>query len=272
MALTAAAALTQCVASGQARRIQNRHRSSLSHPWHPQAGGERFGPLAFMVPKRNSFPACSSPVAHSRELSFASMKRTSRFVDGQVDDWAGRVRRRWGGGAASSKHGTVCSVCLDPLGVVEAVFCQTPNQNIQIKMVHDQAPGGPQRYRNLLHAVRPRRARGCVRWKLHSGGSPVGMILLATAAASLLRRDFVSLGPSAGQVSLSATARPLWRIAFEQLHSQTARAQGCLFEWARAHLIPQMQSHPSRWGAFRASTALWGAFSAAWRLQCSREP
>ena len=43
---------------------------------------------------------------------------------------------------------------LSMQGVVEAVLCQTPNQNIQIKMVHDQAPGGPQRYRHLIHAVR----------------------------------------------------------------------------------------------------------------------
>ena len=38
-------------------------------------------------------------------------------------------------------------------GALEAALVQTPNQAIQVKMVHDQSPQGPQRYRSLLHAV-----------------------------------------------------------------------------------------------------------------------
>ena len=39
-------------------------------------------------------------------------------------------------------------------GLVEGVACNTPNQAIQVKMVHDQSPRGPQRYRGFVHAVR----------------------------------------------------------------------------------------------------------------------
>ena len=38
-------------------------------------------------------------------------------------------------------------------GSVEAVLCQTPNQVIAIKMIHDASPRGPRRYKGLLHAV-----------------------------------------------------------------------------------------------------------------------
>ena len=38
-------------------------------------------------------------------------------------------------------------------GIVEAALCQTPNQVIAIKMVHDAAPRGPKRYQGLVHAM-----------------------------------------------------------------------------------------------------------------------
>ena len=38
-------------------------------------------------------------------------------------------------------------------GAVEAVLCQTPNQVIAIKMIHDASPRGPRRYKGLVHAV-----------------------------------------------------------------------------------------------------------------------
>ena len=38
-------------------------------------------------------------------------------------------------------------------GIVEAALCQTPNQVIAIKMIHDQSPRGPKRYSGLAHAV-----------------------------------------------------------------------------------------------------------------------
>ena len=43
--------------------------------------------------------------------------------------------------------------CELAAGVGEAALCQTPNQNIQVKMVHDSSPRGPKAYRGLLHAV-----------------------------------------------------------------------------------------------------------------------
>ena len=39
-------------------------------------------------------------------------------------------------------------------GALEAALVQTPNQAIQVKMVHDQSPNGPKRYRSLVHAAR----------------------------------------------------------------------------------------------------------------------
>jgi len=38
-------------------------------------------------------------------------------------------------------------------GIVEAAICQTPNQVIAIKMVHDQSPRGPKQYQGFAHAV-----------------------------------------------------------------------------------------------------------------------
>lgn len=38
-------------------------------------------------------------------------------------------------------------------GIVEAALCQTPNQVIAIKMIHDQSPNGPNQYRGFLHCV-----------------------------------------------------------------------------------------------------------------------
>jgi solute carrier family 25 citrate transporter 1 len=46
------------------------------------------------------------------------------------------------------------TVCGFFAGVAEAALCQTPNQAISIKMVHDQAPNGPKRFTSLAHAVR----------------------------------------------------------------------------------------------------------------------
>jgi len=39
-------------------------------------------------------------------------------------------------------------------GALEAALVQTPNQAVQVKMVHDRAPQGAKSYRNLLHATR----------------------------------------------------------------------------------------------------------------------
>lgn len=38
-------------------------------------------------------------------------------------------------------------------GIAEAALCQTPNQVIAIKMIHDQSPSGPNRYRGLAHCM-----------------------------------------------------------------------------------------------------------------------
>lgn len=38
--------------------------------------------------------------------------------------------------------------------VVEAALCQTPNQVLAIKLIHDQSPRGPKQYTGLLHVSR----------------------------------------------------------------------------------------------------------------------
>lgn len=57
------------------------------------------------------------------------------------------LRERWGRRASDFFYGLLA-------GALEAALVQVPNQAVQVKMVHDQAPRGPKRYRNLLHAVR----------------------------------------------------------------------------------------------------------------------
>eukprot|EP00967_Tisochrysis_lutea_P092057 scaffold132507_cov30-Tisochrysis_lutea.AAC.3 len=54
-------------------------------------------------------------------------------------------------GYSGSGADTVCGFFA---GVAEAALCQTPNQAIAIKMVHDQAPNGPNRFKSFAHAVR----------------------------------------------------------------------------------------------------------------------
>ena len=59
------------------------------------------------------------------------------------------------GQALRDRHGRAVSDLAAGLfsGALEAALVQTPNQAVQVKMVHDQSPQGPQRYRSLLHAV-----------------------------------------------------------------------------------------------------------------------
>ena len=45
-------------------------------------------------------------------------------------------------------------VCGFGAGIVEAALGQTPTQAISTKLLHDQSPAGPSRYRGLLHALR----------------------------------------------------------------------------------------------------------------------
>jgi solute carrier family 25 citrate transporter 1 len=60
------------------------------------------------------------------------------------------------GQALRERHGRAVSDLAAGLvsGALEAALVQTPNQAVQVKMVHDQSPQGPQRYRSLPHAVR----------------------------------------------------------------------------------------------------------------------
>ena len=59
------------------------------------------------------------------------------------------------GHAVRERHGRAVSDLAAGLvsGALEAALVQTPNQAVQVKMVHDQSPQGPHRYRSLLHAV-----------------------------------------------------------------------------------------------------------------------
>ena len=54
-----------------------------------------------------------------------------------------------------TSHGKRTSdlLCGVGAGVADAVLCQTPSNQIQVKMVHDRAPKGPRRYRSFVHAV-----------------------------------------------------------------------------------------------------------------------
>ena len=49
-----------------------------------------------------------------------------------------------------AKVEAVCGLCA---GVAETVACNTPNQVIAIKMIHDASPRGPRQYKGLLHAM-----------------------------------------------------------------------------------------------------------------------
>ena len=59
-----------------------------------------------------------------------------------------RLRRQSPGGKRASDL-----LCGIGAGVADAAICQTPCNQIQVKMVHDMAPKGPRRYRGLMHAV-----------------------------------------------------------------------------------------------------------------------
>jgi len=73
-------------------------------------------------------------------------------------------------------------------GIVEAALCQTPNQVIAIKMVHDSAPRGPKRYTGFAHAV------SCIAREEGLGGffQGVGPAVLKGAVTNSIR--FVGYG------------------------------------------------------------------------------
>ena len=52
----------------------------------------------------------------------------------------------WGQAAVDATNGLLAGVC-------EAALCQTPNQVIAIKMIHDMSPRGPKQYRGFAHCV-----------------------------------------------------------------------------------------------------------------------
>ncbi len=79
-------------------------------------------------------------------LVFAGPRSAVRFASFETLSAAASAR-----GVHGSAADTVCGFAA---GVAEAALCQTPSQAIAIKMVHDQAPGGANRYRGFLHAVR----------------------------------------------------------------------------------------------------------------------
>lgn len=87
---------------------------------------------------------------------FAGPRSAVRFSVFQQLSASAHSRGHTGSGAD-----TVCGFFA---GMAEAGLCQTPNQAIAIKMVHDQAPNGPKRFTSLAHAVRVIHAEDGV-WK-----------------------------------------------------------------------------------------------------------
>jgi solute carrier family 25 citrate transporter 1 len=80
-------------------------------------------------------------------IIFAGPRSATRFA--VFDACMGTARRR--GLQPSAALDMACGLAA---GLVQAVVTDTANQCIQIKMVHDQSPRGPQRYRGFVHAVR----------------------------------------------------------------------------------------------------------------------
>jgi len=58
------------------------------------------------------------------------------------------VARGWGV-SSEGQLGLADTVCGFIAGIVEAAAVQTPNQAVSVRMLHDQSPAGPQRYRGL---------------------------------------------------------------------------------------------------------------------------
>jgi len=68
-------------------------------------------------------------------------------------------------------------------GMAEAALCQTPNQVIAIKMIHDQSPRGPCQYEGLAHCV------ACI-WRAEGVGGffqGVGPAVTKGAATNAIR-------------------------------------------------------------------------------------
>jgi solute carrier family 25 citrate transporter 1 len=80
---------------------------------------------------------------------FAGPRSAVRF--GTFEALSTTARRRdW---AASAGQSAVDTANGFAAGIVEAALCQTPNQVIAIKMMHDASPRGPKQYTGFVHAV-----------------------------------------------------------------------------------------------------------------------
>ena len=80
---------------------------------------------------------------------FAGPRSAVRF--GAFDALSGAASRRglpeqYGPSVVDTANGFLA-------GITEAMLCQTPNQVIAIKMIHDQSPRGPKQYTGLAHCV-----------------------------------------------------------------------------------------------------------------------
>ena len=80
---------------------------------------------------------------------FAGPRSAVRF--GTFEALSGAAARnglpdRYGPSAVDTANGFLA-------GIVEAALCQTPNQVMAIKLIHDQSPRGPKQYTGLAHCV-----------------------------------------------------------------------------------------------------------------------
>jgi len=113
---------------------------------HMYAGNQRY---------RNSFHCFQRTISErgllglyqggSVWVAFAGPRSAVRFATFQ---WLSKEAKLLGydGSGVDTASGFVA-------GVVEGILCQTPMQNIAIKMVHDQSPLGPKRFSGLVHAL-----------------------------------------------------------------------------------------------------------------------
>ena len=96
------------------------------------------------------------------------------------------------GHAVRERHGRAASDLAAGLvsGALEAALVQTPNQAVQVKMVHDRSPQGPRQYRSLLHAVRSIHGEfGFVNGFLSGMGPTVRKVAVSSSSSSTIRRS-----------------------------------------------------------------------------------
>ena len=79
-------------------------------------------------------------------IAFAGPRSAVRFST--FESLSTMAQRAGVGGSPAAD--TACGLFA---GILEGALCQTPSQAIAIKMIHDQSPQGPKRYKGFFHAI-----------------------------------------------------------------------------------------------------------------------